>query len=250
MLAPMSDEQRPAQQPTTKKPWLAPVLIAVALLGVASVVAVLALRFTFFMPFRVPSGSMWPGIAVGDHVLANGTDTVPARGAVLIFKYPEQPRQLFIKRVVGLSGDVIMVKNKRLFVNGWEVPHCTVGKASYVDTDPTVKHNGELEVEFLDDASYLVFHDPSSFGAVEEQGPFKVKPGEYFVMGDNRENAHDSRMWNGGAGGGVPLQNTTGRLRVDAASPALPKGAEDLRDALGRCLATRPQKTSPPPSPP
>lgn len=165
----------------------------------------------------------------------------------MVFKYPEQPKQLFIKRVVALSGDVVTVEKQRLFVNGWEVPHCPLGKAGYTDESDYahVKHKGELEVEFLDDAAYLVFHDAGGF-TVDVQGPYIVKRGEYFVMGDNRENAHDSRMWFGGQGGGVPFENTVGRLRQDYARPTLPKGAEDLRSAPERCLANRPQNTSPP----
>ena len=191
----MSDERTDAKKNANKRSGLTRALIGVAVTGALGLVVVIALRFTLFVPFKVPSGSMWPGVAVGDHIVVNGMDTTPARGAVMVFKYPEQPRQQFVKRVVALSGDVVTVKNKVLFVNGWEVPHCVVGKASYDEAFETnMKHKGELWVEYLDGTAYLVFHEDNGFGA-EVQGPFTVKKGEYFVMGDNRENAHDSRMW-------------------------------------------------------
>lgn len=248
MLARMSDEPAKTTRPA-RKSHLTRILVGVAVLGGVAVVTIIALRFTLLIPFKVPSGSMWPGVAVGEHIVVNGMDKENVRGAVMVFKFPEQPRQLFVKRVVALAGDVVTVKGRRLFLNGWEVPHCTVGKASYVDAvyDSSMKHEGELEVEYLDGAAYLVFHENASLG-VDEQGPFTVKSGEYFVMGDNRENAHDSRMWFGGQGGGVPFENTVGRVRTDGTRPSLPKGSEELRAALERCLATPPPSTPPPPA--
>jgi signal peptidase I len=206
--------------------------------------AVLVVRFTLFVPFRVPSASMWPVVGPGEHVFSNATDKKPLRGAVMVFRYPENPEQLFIKRVMATAGDEIEVKAGRPTINGFEVPHCKVGKAGYTDEDSlptTIK--GDLEVEWLDDAVYLVLLDSrGGFG----DGTWTVKPGEYFVMGDNRDNAHDSRMWFGGSGGGVPFANTQGRLRLDPQHPRLPKGAESLAPELASCLAKKPAVTSPP----
>jgi len=239
----MSDD---SEKPAKKKSNVSRIFIGIAIFGFVGIVATLAMRFTLFIPFKVPSGSMWPGVAVGDHIVVNGMDKEAVRGAAMVFKYPEQPRQLFLKRVVGLSGDVIEVKSKVVTINGWDVPHCVVGDASYEEAYETnMKHSGELWVEFLDGTAYLVFHEKNGFG-IDHQGPFTVKRGEYFVLGDNRENAHDSRMWNNGMGGGVPFDNTTGRVRADPTHPKLPKGSEGLQSALDRCLATPPPVTSPP----
>lgn len=73
------------------------------------------------------------------------------------------------------------------------------------------KHEGDLFVEFLDDEAFLTLYDRYSGGMNDYQGPYFVKPGEAYVMGDNRHNSHDSRMWFGGQGGGVPFENIRGR---------------------------------------
>jgi signal peptidase I len=210
----------------------------VVLIGLALIV----MRVVFFAPYKSPSNGMYPSLPGGSHIWVNRFDKTPAYGAVLVFHYPENPEQDFDKRVVGLPGDVIETRSKMLWINGWEVPHCVVGKHRYVDEDVMAHHEGTLEVEWLGDDAHLVFHDDVAF--LESSGPFTVKNGEYFVMGDNRENSHDSRMWFGGAGAGVPEGNTVGRVRMGKL--VLPRGAESLQPALGACLAKKPAKTTPP----
>lgn len=247
MVAP-ANAVNPPSKPKNRR--LVGGLVAVGVLGLLAISIVVVLRFRVFIPFRVPSGSMWPTVTVGQHIFVDGTDRTPKRGAVMVFRSPEQPMSLFMKRVVGVAGDVVEVNHRRLLLNGWEVPHCTVGASEQVSeaSGSIEKHHGDLEVEFLDEVAYLVFHEAGGH-EVDHQGPFTVKQGEYFVMGDDRENAYDSRMWFAGQGGGAPLANTTGRVRLDPTQPTLPLGAESLRPALDRCLKGRPTKTSPPAHP-
>ncbi|HEX7667273.1 MAG TPA: S26 family signal peptidase, partial [Polyangiaceae bacterium] len=147
----------------------------------------------------------------------------------------------------------------------WEVPHCKVGIYTYDDVDqPLGRHEGELDVEFLEDQAFLTFYDRA--GASGYQGPFIVKPGEVYVMGDNRNNSHDSRMWWGGQGGGVPFPNIRGRAlfvwlsvsdqgfdwsRFGApvmGRPRLPPSMKSLQGDLDKCMRDRPplSKTHPP----
>ena len=92
------------------------------------------------------------------------------------------------------------------------MPSCRVGAWSYTDYDsPITHHEGDLYVEYLGDESYLTFYDHASGMFPEYQGPYFAKAGEVWVMGDNRNNSHDSRMWFGGQGGGVPFENIRGR---------------------------------------
>ena len=232
--------------------------------------------------FKIPSGSMIPTLQVGDHIFVNKfsygpaipfthhrlwTNMPPQRGDVMVFAFPEHPEQDFIKRVIAVEGDKLEARNGHPWINGWEVPSCPVGTYSYQDTDASLlKHEGDLFVEFLDDEAYLTFYDHASGMFPEYQGPYLAKKGEVWVMGDNRNNSHDSRMWFGGQGGGVPFANIRGRALfvwlsvsdngVDwsrrgapvMGRPRLPHAMKGLEPALSKCLTQRPglDKTTPP----
>jgi signal peptidase I len=195
------------------------------------------------------------------------TNMPPHRGDVMVFAFPEHPEQDFIKRVIAIPGDKLEARNGHPWINGWEVPHCYVGVYSYSELDSvTPQHEGDLYVEYLEDESFLTLYDHSSGSYLEHQGPFIAKPGEVWVMGDNRNNSHDSRMWFGGQGGGVPFENIRGRAlfvwlsvsdsgidwsRLGApvmGRPRLPPAMKHLEPALDKCLRERPpiEKTTPP----
>ncbi|MDB5214407.1 MAG: Signal peptidase [Myxococcaceae bacterium] len=232
----------------SKRPmgWIPRILIAGGSLGTALGIG-LAL---IFGSYKLPSGSMWPTLAVGERLFGNKLAKQPFRGSLMIFRYPEHRDSLFAKRIVGLAGDVVAIHRGELVINGWSVPRCTVGRAT--QRDPTMpgedgKHEGTLSVEWLGLATYLVFDEKTSFGSIGEGSEWKVAPGEYFTMGDNRNNSHDSRAWFQGKGGGVPLGDTIGRV-VGHEAVVLPPGAEELGPALAACLAKRPEQTDPPPA--
>jgi signal peptidase I len=247
-----------------------------------AIMVAMALRSFVIEAFKIPSGSMIPTLQVGDHIFVNKFTYGPAipftkkrfwqnmppnRGDVMVFAFPEQPAQDFIKRVIAIPGDKLEARNGHPWINGWEVPHCYVGVYSYTEVDvPVPTHEGDLFVEFLEDEAYLTLFDRQSGGFPEYQGPFEVKPGEAWVMGDNRNNSHDSRMWFGGQGGGVPFENIRGRalfvwLSVPPTGidwsregvpvmgrPRLPTAMKKLEPALDKCLRERPpiEKTTPP----
>jgi signal peptidase I len=236
----------------------------VALLG-----ATVAIRIFVLEAFKIPAGSMAPTLLIGDHIFVDKVayrGRAPRYGEVMVFAFPEHPEQDFVKRVVALPGDRLQVEGGRPWINGWELPHCKVGTWSYEDPDsPVSRHTGELDVEFLGDQAYLVFFDAASGAFPDRQGPFHAKPDEYWVLGDNRYNSHDSRMWFGGVGGGVPRRLVRGpamfvwistslggaprnRYGVPVHGTTLPPGAESLQPALDACLRSRPplSATTPP----
>ena len=175
-----------------------------------AILAALAIRSFVVEPFTIPSGSMIPTLLVGDFILVSKftygirlpiTDTLlipigePARGDVLVFRYPDDPSQDFIKRVVGLPGDRIEVRDGRVFINGQVLDRIGEGAFSYYDVEQARQVTVERYLEFdRNGASYTVIHNPRRTSR-SRRGPWQVPQGHYFMMGDNRDNSRDSREW-------------------------------------------------------
>jgi len=181
------------------------------------ILAVLLLRSFLVEPFRIPSGSMMPTLLVGDFILVNKftygirlpvldykiieVDT-PERGDVVVFRYPKDPSVDYIKRVVGIPGDRIAYFNKILYING--EPAAQVPAGVYVGKGSGVSMSGASDrMEQLGDVRHHVLVMPRTPGM---EGEYVVKEGEYFAMGDNRDNSNDSRYW-----GPVPEENLVGK---------------------------------------
>jgi signal peptidase I len=251
-----------------------------------AIAVAMALRAFVVEAFKIPSGSMIPTLQVGDHIFVNKFTYGPAipythkrlwshmppeRGDVIVFAYPEHPDQDFIKRVIAIPGDRLEARGGHPIINGWEVPSCYAGPYSYVESQDSSRHEGELFVEFLEDEAFLTLYDRQS-PQTDYQGPFYAKPGEVWVMGDNRNNSHDSRVWWGGQGGGVPYENIKGRAlfvwlsvadtmdwsrifapvmgRPPGKGPfgVLPTTMKSVEPAIDKCLRARPpvERTRPP----
>ena len=174
---------------------------------------VLVLRSFVVEPFVIPSGSMIPTLEIGDYILVNkydyglrlpvfGTKVLdvgePERGDVMVFFPPHEDRY-FIKRVVGLPGDLVAYRDKRLTINGEPVPAELIGSV-FPDYPPLVAAE-----EQLGDALHLIHVDTASR---TRAGEWRVPEGHYFMMGDNRDNSHDSRAWEVPF---VPEENIVGR---------------------------------------
>ncbi len=178
--------------------------------------------------------SMVPTIAVDARIAVNALEREPpGRGRVIVFRAPERPDREYVKRVVGIPGDTISSNGTEIRLNGAPIPRCRVGAFRFADADGKSRA-GEIWLEALDGASWLVLHSAAEKSI--PSGPWTVAPGEVFVLGDSRENSHDSRFWFGGKGGGLPLRFIVGTV-TGVGVPVLPKGAEALEPALATCRA-------------
>jgi signal peptidase I len=189
------------------------------------ILVVFFIRSFLIEPFKIPSGSMIPTLQVGDFILVNkfiyGVRlpvinqkivplSNPQRGDVMVFRYPEDPSLDYIKRVVGVPGDSVEYRNKRLWINGAEQPQEADGDYNYVETGLNFVHT-EKRLETLGERKHAVLINPEMptlhLGAVaefsgrencsydNEMVRCKVPDGQYFMMGDNRDNSRDSRYW-------------------------------------------------------
>jgi len=195
------------------------------------ILAVFFLRSFIAEPFKIPSGSMKPTLLVGDFILVNKYTYgirlpvinkkvvelgVPERGDVIVFRYPPNPSLDYIKRVVGVPGDKVTYRNKRLSINGKEVE--TKQIEDFLETGLAYLPR---YTEQLGKTSHEILIDPQSPPHVQAivRYPYQnncqynmdgisctVPPGNYFVMGDNRDNSQDSRYW-----GFVPDENIVGK---------------------------------------
>ena len=206
--------------------------------GLFPVIAVVfVLRSFIYEPFQIPSGSMMPTLLIGDFILVEKfsygikepvwqTTLIPTghpeRGDVAVFKYPEDPRVDFIKRVVGLPGDRIVYKDKQLYL----IPACNEAKCgdykaldmSFLGDENFKNEGGTFQVynEKLGEVEHQLLINPKHrepVNAYYQQSDvttysyeWVVPEGNYFVMGDNRDNSADSRFW-----GFVPERNLVGK---------------------------------------
>ncbi len=202
----MSGEQQEIrtgiQKKSFYKEWIEPFLIA----------AVVALFIRQFVveAFKIPSGSMIPTLTIGDHLLVNKfvygpripftdsrifTGKEPKRGEIIVFKYPENEQKNFIKRVIGLPGDKIQIIDGRLFINDQPVPLSAqeVSDNTSEDGGTPFAAKPKMYEEQLGTVQHRLqyLHDQKGYGF----GPVLVPAQSVFVMGDNRDNSQDSRVW-------------------------------------------------------
>jgi signal peptidase I len=189
-------------------------------------------RVFFYQPFNIPSGSMKSTLLVGDylfvskmsygysrHSIPGGLNlfsgrilaTPPKRGDVAVFKLPRDPSMDFIKRVVGLPGEEIQVRNGVVYINGQPVPKRKVGEWESPDEFGTVAKYERYEETLPNGVKHLTL-DRTPDGRFDNTSVYKVPEGHYFMMGDNRDESNDSRAR--GDVGFIPVENFVGRAEI------------------------------------
>lgn len=199
------------------KPASMPLLVEYSRAFFPVILAVFLLRSFVIEPFRIPSGSMLPSLYIGDFILVSkfsyglrlpilNTRVLPVgepdRGDVMVFRFPKDPSTNFIKRVIGLPGDVITYRGKRLTVNGEPV---VVQKTELLPelTEQRGQRSLSSFLESFGQSKHAIFLDDNRHSRSLK---VIVPPEHFFVMGDNRDHSNDSRYW-----GFVPKENIVGK---------------------------------------
>jgi signal peptidase I len=193
----------------------------------AGLIAVI-IRTFLFEPFNIPSGSMIPTLLVGDYLFVSKFSygyshfsfpfspdffsgrffgSVPRVGDVVVFRYPPDPSEDYIKRVIGLPGDHVQVTDGQLYLNGKEVPRQPAG--DFVTDEDGVRMVLRRYREELPDGVDHYILKATDEGSANNTPVYVVPPNELFVLGDNRDNSADSRFW-----GFVPMENLIGEAQV------------------------------------
>ena len=227
-MATLSETIRPSR--AQSREWKAIVILILMIPVLWS--PLILFRFVLYQPFKIPSGSMTPALMVGDYVVAAkyaygyGRYSVPFAssvisgrilaadpeyGDIVVFRSPKDNSTDYVKRVVGLPGDRIQMRQGRLILNDRPVTRVALaeelaGSTCGVDDGATVKRWRET----LPNGASYVPHDCVENGYLDDTNVFTVPPGHLFVLGDNRDNSTDSRMLS--TFGFVPMENLVGKI--------------------------------------
>lgn len=198
------------------------------------ILIVLVVRSFLFEPFRIPSDSMMPTLLDGDFIFVNKyayglrlpvlnskilETGEPKRGDVIVFRLPRDPSTNYIKRLVGVPGDHILVFEDKLVINGQRIP------LQHAGIYHGLRHDGaQVGVENLNGVQHRVLHLPQTWPFRYGGGSFEivVPEGRYFFMGDNRDNSQDSRYPEVGL---VPERNLVGKAQLIWLNWRFPKAA-------------------------
>ena len=209
----------------------------IAMILVHAILIAFFVRVFFYQPFNIPSGSMKSTLLVGDYLfvsklsygysrysfpfginLFNGRifASEPKRGDVVVFKTPLDNSTDYIKRIIGLPGDEIVVRGGVVWLNGKQIPRRPVSDFVTVERRGGFQKIQRFEEELPGGVKYQVLDlFPNGTGSADNKGPFRVPAGHYFMMGDNRDDSLDSRISAAAGGVGyVPFENLIGRADI------------------------------------
>lgn len=225
-----------SEAPKSRKKWFVENVLSLGL----ALLLVFMIRSSIVEAFKIPSGSMIPTLLIGDHIFVNKfaygikipfsdlitnhpiyiyKRDIPKRGDVIVFIYPNDESFYYIKRVVGVPGDTIEVRNKVLVINGQPMERTPMpadqAEKIFASLDDPKYNRANLELfnEKLDTGvgfkEHMMMLDKHNFNLGESYGPRTIPPDSLFVMGDNRDFSNDSRFW-----GFVPMKNVKGKAMV------------------------------------
>jgi len=189
---------------------------------IVAVCLALILRFFVISAYKIPTGSMLPTLKVGDFIFAyklpygfpipfSGGERIsaklPSRGDVVVFRYPGNENVNYVKRVVGLPGDRIEIKDKRVHINGTPADVHPLDSKIIADVPSAELYSASKEGygSLSSNPEHLIMNSVSS--KADSFGPVVVPPGQIFVLGDNRDSSDDSRYW-----GTIPVSHLEGRV--------------------------------------
>lgn len=189
---------------------------------IVAIMLALVLRFFVISAYKIPTGSMLPTLKVGDFIFAyklpygfpipftdgeRWSASLPERGDVVVFRYPGNENVNYVKRVVGLPGDQIAIKNKKLYINDIESSYRPLPQDVIRDV-PSAEYYSAFREDFRtpgNEMTHVVMNNHAD--QADFFGPVVVPPGQVFVLGDNRDSSDDSRYW-----GAVPVSHLEGRV--------------------------------------
>ncbi|WP_368905316.1 signal peptidase I [Taklimakanibacter lacteus] len=220
------------REASSARPWFSRWYVAIVLTFALSWLIPFGIRELLFQPFNIPSGSMIPALTPGDHVFVSKTaygysrysfilgpnfsgriwGAEPRRGDIVVFKLPRDNQTDYVKRLIGLPGDRIQMRDGIVHLNGEELKLAPVQGVPCLGYDPCNYFR-----ETLPGGNSYVVNDSIANGAADSTPEYIVPDGHYFMLGDNRDNALDSRFADNAPGGGVgfvPYENLVGRVAV------------------------------------
>ena len=193
----------------------------------------LVLRILLFQPFTIPSASMEPNLYEGDYIVVTKWNygysrhsipfspplfsgrifgSGPERGDIVVFKLPRDDKTDYIKRVIGMPGDRIQMRNNVLYINDRAIEDVVVNRGELTDTfgpHPVIQAR-----ETLPNGRSFIIQDFGPGEALDDTGVYEVPQGYYFMMGDNRDNSIDSRVEQSSGVGLVPAENLVGKAEI------------------------------------
>ena len=197
-----------------------------------AVLIALAIRTVAYEPFNIPSGSMKPTLLVGDYLFVSKFSygysrhslplslplipgrilmSEPERGDIAVFKLPTDNKTDYIKRIIGLPGDRIQVREGRLHVNGEQVVRRRVADFIEIDEYGRIHRTAQFDETLSNGRTHRILEHTDQ-GQLDNTPVYVVPEGHYFAMGDNRDNSLDSRVL--GGVGFVPAENLVGRAEI------------------------------------